>query len=394
MHIQKKQWKYIWQDIKNKSELLFYAIDDIATNDDLFYEVSYDYGEDILVNGKLTHSNLCIDLDYAAIPLSIIINNSAELYINNKIRDIPLDLLNEGNIFGTYEILDQMYNIKNNNIWSITSGVRSIFALQKLTELSKFKKLLQVYNLNSHDFPASYYQHFNLFKKISSDSSWKCKIIYIPKSIVQPVIEKQSSHKLLNDFITSYSWKAVNSSVEVMKNNLYWERLSLILSDYSIKIDQQYSETLKHLIQIHKAKAPGFRITTEKDAPINEISYALTEVYGCRYKVDLLSLANVNDIYQQSVYYSFLHPTILDGNVMLADNLRSYYSFCDKLAYIISIINREFKEKVLPVNVYSSKNGLKDCGVVKPIHKIKANLDLTSLASSKFFRAAAEIGIR
>ena len=69
----------------------------------------------------------------------------------NKNRDIPLNLLNAGSIFGTYEILDATYNTDNQPMWSISAGVRNIMSLQKLTELARFKNLCKEYNISGQD---------------------------------------------------------------------------------------------------------------------------------------------------------------------------------------------------------------------------------------------------
>jgi len=390
MHIEKRNWLDISKSIKAHNKSLYNAIDDIVTISDLFYEVSYKYGEDIIIDGKLNGYQNFDNLDYAKIPLSIVIDKNVELFIDNKNRDIPLNLLNAGSIFGTYEILDSTYNTDNQPMWSISAGVRNIMSLQKLTELARFKNLCKEYNISGQDFPSSYNQHFNLFKKIPS-KSWRCKVIYFPKSIIQPVIDKKISHHLLSDFITGYSWLSVNSSVEIMKNNLHWEKLSIILNNRNIKVDQLHYETLKHLIQISKSNAPAFRITNIDDAPIDEIKNALKNVYGCRYKPDLISLSSTNDLSNQDLYYSFMHPTLLDGNIMLADDLRSYYAYCEKIAYIIKVLNQSLGDDSLPITIYSSKKGIKSSDLVQPAYKLGLDVAKENLNSSKFFRAMAKI---
>lgn len=392
MELKSCTWQDVAQSVKQENKELFDAIEDIVSVDDVFYEGTYCYGENILLNGKVQTNGILDDLNYAHIPLSIVLSNNVELYIDNSTRTIPLNLLHQGDIFGTYEILDALCNINAKPLWSITAGSKSIFCLQKLTEVSRLKKLQQHFHLKNDIFPATYHHHYHLFKAIAESQSWTCKILFFPKSIVEPVIKRKPSHHLLTDFITQYSWKSVNSSVEMMKNSLHWEKLSLTLSQYNIKLDQQHIETLKHLIQIHKGKAPAFRVSTSMDAPIDEIKYALSEIYQCRYPPDIISLAGTAESSTvKSVYYSFLHPTLLDGNVVLSENLRSYYAFCEKISYTLNCINHNNKDMPLPINIYSSKKDIYDNKLVRSSHEIGIDITTDNLSSSRFFRACAEV---
>ncbi len=395
MEYQIKKWADIAQSVKAYNLSLFEAIDDIASHKDDFYEVSYHYGEDILRDGALAHPELAEQLDYAHIPLSIVLSNNAELYIDNHRRLIPLNILQEGSIFGDYEILDQIYGTDNKPLWSISAGAKNIFSLQKLTETAKFKKLKQAYQLCDDDLPTTYGQHNRLFKQIAKTASWRCKILFFPRSILKPTIDQKRSHHLLWSFIVQSSWKSVNSSIEHMKNNLYWERLSLTLSQYNIKMDQTHIETLKHLIQMGQKKAAGFYISTPKDAPLKDIQYALSEVYRCRYAPDIISLSPLSHLSeknkQNKVYYSFLYPTLLDGNTTLADNLRSYFSFCERIAYLIHLLNDRSPDITLPVHIYSSKKNIAPTDLVKSSQAINIKIDPDNLSTCKFFRACAEI---
>ncbi|WP_119343386.1 hypothetical protein [Facilibium subflavum] len=396
MIIQKKAWKEISHEIQQYSEELFQAVDDIAVSTDIFYEAKYSYGENILLNGKLAAPEVqqLTELHYAHIPLSIILSKNCELYVDNQIRCIPLDLLPAGSIFGSYEVLDQAFGLSSKPIWSITAGVKNIFSLQKLTELIKFKKLQQQYRLQDNIIPYNYFKHFDLFKNIAAAErdDWECRVLFFPKSVIQPAIEHKPSHSLLTQFITKYSWQSVNAAIDMMQSSLQWEKISLALSQMNIKIDQHSIEVLKHLMKISQAKMPGFKLLdNENNAPLSLFKFALSEVYRCRYKPDIMSLAGIQEIHRQKVFYSFLHPTLLDGNPNLSEQLRSYFGFAERLAYIIHVLNTKIPDIKMPIDIYSSKKSTNSNHHIKSNQIINTTVDHTNVTKSRFFHCVAEV---
>ena len=130
MEIYSRRWEEIRTDIKKHNVSLFNIIEDLKPID-AFYEIHYNYGEDIIVDGKFTAASYAKALDYTDIPMAMILEKKCELYVNNSSRIIPFDLFSAGSIFGTYEVMDKIHNMPSYSMWSIVAGARSCFSLQK-----------------------------------------------------------------------------------------------------------------------------------------------------------------------------------------------------------------------------------------------------------------------
>src|SRR5690349_11490610 len=125
------------------------------------------------------------DLSYSPIPLSLLLNKNSEVFLQEAERTIPLNIIKPGQLFGTFETLDFIFNKPSSALWNVSAGARSVFMLPKINESFSIKRLRNHYHL-SLDTQLKYLtQHWQIFKEISHvptfSSPWQSEVLFFTK---------------------------------------------------------------------------------------------------------------------------------------------------------------------------------------------------------------------
>ncbi|WP_203368639.1 hypothetical protein [Cysteiniphilum marinum] len=398
----KKQWKDIRDTIKKINLELFNMLEPVIDDNDIFIESSYNYGEEILCNGRLCNMESETELKYSQIPLGITIDKNVEIFIKKNFGILPIDVYESGKLFGIYEFIDSVLGGgSSKSLWSMTAGSRSLISIQSIFAKNKLDKVAKNYGLSYDILPSDYDKCLDFFISLakSEESKWACTIIFFPEKIINKVLKTKNYIEQINSNDTSninYNfinmlyfnyWKSMNISKEIFSVNLEYS----ILSNKSKIIKKTSSiddAIIKKLFMISKGKSSGFSVATEKDAPISFFQYVIKRIYKSPV-ADFLALSPMNTISHKPVLFSFLFPLdeSLSNELLKGSN---YIIYSSKIAEYIKSINDSYGFKVINTEFYSYKYDSQYAkGMLLDSLLIDKHFDISdyNLTRNKFFRA-------
>lgn len=359
--IQRLSWKDIRADVSAINKNLFDIIEEINPSEHYsLYKVRYPFGAKIVDKGKLSLPNqesnfdtISRELNYAAVPLALIINKSCEVFIENKQQIIPLNLLSSAQLFGLFEVLAKQTNTESKQPpWSITAGARSIFMLPKITDMNAHRRVMREYKLQSQP-PQSLDEHWQIFTKIAQHADiknpWCCEILFFSDAW----LFKQQDNILwskFNRYLYSQAW--IESAYLRNKTllNLLWEILASSLISQNLKLKPYLMQIIKQLTAISYGFASGYQPAgrNEMVAPIAAIEDAYVKVYDLKeYLPIIMHASNLSGQTQQSTYYySLSAETLHEGSFTSAQPPR-----------VISRV-RQTKQLMEAINAHVATNPL------------------------------------
>ena len=350
MEIQTLNWKQVKKLLASSDghNPLIKILDQCIANDEYeFYFASYKYGEYIIRNGQFlldssldnyTHLQEQLDYNAKSNPFGIVIENSAELFLDMPDRTIPYTVTEQGALFGSWFMLDNSeMNYQPKFEWDMTAGVRSTFMLPKISSNRDHTRVCKHFGI-TQPMPKKTTMHWNMFQEIAtkSNSDWRFKIIYFPKKIIQKL--ESYPWKIFKQHLTDIMW--VKSSY--MRNVMFWNSI-YTYATYKANISTSAYDlgTLKHIYAIMVGEALAFKpATTEKALPLKLIQEAYYEIYGLKTKnflptVMIPCYEAFHTKKNQPVYYSFQYPTntefpprhdSLNSNIQYAVHLEKIHS--------------------------------------------------------------------
>jgi hypothetical protein len=134
------------------------------------------------------------DVQYSHIPLALLLRKQVEVFIEyprdeNGFRFAPLRVINEGEIFGVFEVLDHLIGtpaIKPG--WSVSSGSRSVWIVAPLGNMDLTNVLSNLagadVNWDAEDEP-----QWKLIQQcaMAQKADWQTEVIVFPKALFQSV---------------------------------------------------------------------------------------------------------------------------------------------------------------------------------------------------------------
>ena len=154
-------------------------------------------------------------------PLGMVLEKQLELFIDLKSEGITIPWLvyTPGMFFPFSAIL----SIKNhrtyapNGILSSTAGARSVFMLPNIGSSMNHSILQRDIGIKCPT-PKSLYQHWNIFKKITARSDWRCCVMYFAENWVTK-LHSDSSWLPLKQYLHEQAWK----HSEYERNRIYYD---------------------------------------------------------------------------------------------------------------------------------------------------------------------------
>ena len=141
---------------------------------------------DNTIDPKLKH-----DLNYRDIPLSTVIENSAEIFIENPSQVLSLRILKSGDFFGLFELFDQTETSPRPVATNVFSGARNIFMMPKISNKKGYKRLNDYYNYNFF-IPKNYFEHYKVFSELANINGgiheWKTCLVFFTRDLAEKIL--------------------------------------------------------------------------------------------------------------------------------------------------------------------------------------------------------------
>lgn len=357
--IKEVQWKDVEKEVATVNPRLHKIICELDPGPEYrLYVGEYPYGAEILKNGQhfipvakhgmvpLTSEHvpkkIKEDLSYniETNPVTLILENSLEIFLDKPTTENPLTFIvaNEGSIFGLSRVLFEIAH-QPAFLWNITSGVRSIFMLPKISQAKKYKRLRAELGIDIN-MPQSTQDHWDVFRKIANCGqfpAWKTRMIYFSK----PWFNNLDDPKKIN--FKNYLLEKTANFFNGPGGFFIWETiLNIILKKQDIRPTLYINNMVKHILQIGTGIIPGTSPdTSNKKAPIEIIQKVFTDIYNIKDYIPTIMTPNYfypHHDQRKPIYYSMHNPNLLDtpkkkDNSSNISDLYEVKSLLDKYIY-------------------------------------------------------------
>lgn len=364
--IQLQTWSQVRNEVAAVQPQLATIIDACEPSDQqILIKARYPFGEKIIVNGEVNlptaegefyllkdrgkHPAWINDnLNYNDIPITLLLHNASEAYINSvQGRIIPYKLYRPGDCFGIWETLQVKSSVGINlpRQWNITAGARSTFMLPKISDAVCHNKLKKIYKLTTH-VPTSLDKHWKVFSEIhkkSTQSHWYNEVLFFSKHWLEE-LDQTAWYRLQNYWLEQAFNQYSNWKIHAIFE-LAWEAFCVELEKINLRPKPYQLNTIRHLISISLGLMPGFRSAQDETAlPLELIQDAYIYGYGLKnyspiimQPDHLLSNSSVN-----TLYYSLQYPTLPERAFELGYETSTYKELC-QIEELINIFMRALK---------------------------------------------------
>ncbi len=328
-------WEQVRAQVMALNPELAAAIDKVSpSKEDVLYLMHYPFGAKIVDSGigfiptndggvaplgdPQIPSAIAQNLQRRFLPVSFILDKSAEIFFNVNNNVIPVNYLERGSFFGLWEALDttsQSYYIKD--IWNISAGARSLFLVPKTTDASSYMGLRSFYKLRSKS-PKNNYGHWETFVEIANSPSfaqaWTTDILVFPDTWLDKIMTVDSWLPL-KAYCLEYCWKQSQCWRNKVSFDFVW-KLSTELMGGHLKPNPYHASLVKHLSLIGASVLPGFAVANDNNqaAPITGLKQAYTTHYKSKDYIPIFMapkyLSAEDNI---PVYFSFQSPGLLES---------------------------------------------------------------------------------
>ncbi|MFN7096746.1 MAG: hypothetical protein ACK4PR_04220 [Gammaproteobacteria bacterium] len=335
--LQEVTWQAIRSRVTKVNSRLAAIIDKLSPDDSYtFFLAKYPYGANILSDGKLSFSSfdsgpltfdssiLSNDIKHklgyvmGTNPMTLVLKNSAELFITVEDRIVPYSLIPEGSIFGTWGFLEyekpdkSFFVFTPIPLWDMTAGARSIFLLPKISEVAAFNRIQKKYEIKA-DVPKNLSEHWDVLKDIANhktfNEKWETELLFFTRKWIDTIYDSD-----WHEF-KSYIYQTAWNGSEFWRNQFCWDlTFTRIQSRRGIKPCPYIADMVSHLLAMSVGAIPGFRpLVDNTAAPIKGLMSVFEEEYGVKYAPIIIGPANFNILQsgQDAIYYSFHYPTAL-----------------------------------------------------------------------------------
>ncbi|MCL5261540.1 MAG: hypothetical protein M1561_07755 [Gammaproteobacteria bacterium] len=365
-------WSEARKDLIKVNPRLTKIIDNLNPNKKhTIFKTRYLYGDEILKRSKLYLPNpsgklIAIDdantdphirssLDYNLLsnPVSVLLNNSAEIFLPLPDRTVPIfDLIKPGAIFGAFRILNSVQPSHHPAfIWDMTAGARSIFMLAKISTSEKHKKLKKMFSLDK-EAPKNFVNHWEMFRQLANSKffpdEWFIEILFFSKEWFSHLNDKAWLE------FNNYLFQKVWDGSDYWRNIFLWNIIfTLMQRKLEIKVSPYIFSTVKHLLAISIGEAPGFVPAVDNTAaPITALQNIYIDIYKTKYAPIIMhpGVIDPKSPHCNPVYYSFSYATLLE--FWQKSRLRD--SFIDDILEVRNMLNNCIR--LITANEYNVAN--------------------------------------
>ncbi len=337
-----------WQDVnelvKQANVTLWKLMDAINPGPDLpLILASYRYGDYIVKNGEVlfplqkeklvTLEHLSPTLkklfNYNRIPLSLLLNKTAEIFSSYGDKIVPLNLLRTGQLLGLSELFPPK-NLDLRNV-DVSAGVRTTFLLPNVSDSTHHKKLANIYQASYE--VNSIFDHWHIFKKIANyrfhHRHWSCDLLFFSHEWFDRLVNADTVVWLqLKNYFLEQAWRQTPNLFQHY-NNMYLRNLLLnMMSNCQTNLSEYAINVIKYIFWMQRGCLPGFQISdgSEDYLPERVIQAAYVQDYKLKtYLPAIVHSAIWEGINKQApLYYSLNLPIVFSriGSLRITELLQ------------------------------------------------------------------------
>jgi hypothetical protein len=293
------------------------------------YKVKYAYGKKVMHQGKLQlplndgttvafddpiiPNSIRADLSYSSFPIGIILNNSAEVFVELETRIISLAIFEPGVPLGLLETLESPHSFCFRNVWTVTAGARTGFMLAKISDKFYHTKLQRALGceLPPPRTPSEHTPVFiDIINKYSDIKDWEVEFLFFSKKwfeVKHNDIHWTKFYSYLQSYLILYTGFSRNRP----KFELIWDYFSEKLYRKKKKSDPIIFDKLKSLLISALGVIPLYSPAIDDTrGPITEIQKIYCEIYGLQYAPTIMVPRHFGfDKYSLPAYFSLKHHT-------------------------------------------------------------------------------------
>jgi hypothetical protein len=216
-------------------------------------------------------------LDYCAIPLSLLLHNDAEVFVEAHNRITSLNFLKPGNLFGVFESINYLTDTSSDPTWSVTAGGRSVFMIPRITDKIGHNRIRKEFGIRTNDPPSDLPSQWEVFKGIYERSGgikcWHNTVLVFTKSWFDN--SNHTSWLKFQKYLFTLCWSQLQLFKDATEFSLLWSLFGDEISNRSLKPRPYLVDTLKHLVSIANGAGVAFKpAVTESALPVSLIQNA------------------------------------------------------------------------------------------------------------------------
>lgn len=294
------QWMDVEKDVSKVNPELASIINDLSPSSEFtFYKVKYPFGSQILQRGDLylPGKNGLVSLKDAEIsptvkksigynlysnPVTMVLQNSAEMFIPIEDRIIPYGIAHPGDVFGLWTVFDGLIShCPPLFLWDMTAGARSVSMLSKISDSVSHRRLIQQFQLNQ-ECPKNLLDHWAIFKEIANDplygDPWEVELLFFGRSWIDQLDD--IAWVRLRSYLQNMAWKSSAFWRNQYTSNLMWTHIQ---RKENIKASPYIADITRHLFAVAVGAVPGFGPAMDTTlGPFDRIEKAYVDFYRMR----------------------------------------------------------------------------------------------------------------
>lgn len=332
-NLQEVKWAEVRDEIYKINPELVQQCDQVNIyNQYSLFKIWYPYGSTIVnegdfglptVDGKivsiknpLVPESLREQLSYSPIPLSLIINNSSEVFVNIQKRVIPLNFLTVGELFGLFEIMNiwMQKPALPPPIWNVTAGARSVFMLPSISDMIGHNRIQKKFGTNIN-VPYDLSDHWQTFVDINTCSEqkpdWHTTIIVFTRKWLQP--SNNIGYIKYMQYLAIQGWQQLQFRLlgDLTEFSVLWSFFTHEINNRNLKSRPYLIDTIKHLILIAKGSGVAFAPSTDNIAlPRDVIQQVYIDHYNLKDYIPTIMQPATFTNSNNKLYYSLSFPTL------------------------------------------------------------------------------------
>lgn len=337
--LKKTSWDEIKKDIQAVNPLFYEAAEEaLNLYKGTLYIASYPYGAPIIKEGVAylpgrkelivpitsvdVDPKIKADLSYSAMPVMMLLNKTAEIYVNYKTNIMPTRLFKAGELFGLFELFDKYIKAPITTLESydnVSAGAHTLFMLPKISNIKGYTRLNKHYKLNLTP-PNTLFDESKIFSAIvnrESPKEWQLKVLLFPQDLANKILTEKK-YALLCKFLLQTAWQESHYIRNRLKHGILWKDFADSINNRNLKPKPRLFEVAKHLIDISSGDLPGFRPTelSNEAAPVKLIQQIFTTIYGLpHYYPTIMQPYHFDAALNKPVYYGLGIPTMLEAAI-------------------------------------------------------------------------------
>lgn len=326
-----------WDDVRDEVERLNPELakicDEISPGKEhSLLKLRYPYGSTIVDKGELQlpcgtnglasikkpniASHLKEKLSYSPIPLSLLLHNDIEIFVEGRSRVIPLKFFQPGDIFGVFETMNYLGDIQDQPMWSISAGGRSVFMLPRITDKIGHNRMRKELGLSSNEPPADLQDHWKVFKDIyersPKNSGWYSEVLVFTDKWFQHSNDIRWTKFQL--YVAKLYWSQTRLLRDALKFSLLWSSFGDEMNNRNLRPRPYLIDTLKHLLSIANGIGIAFKPTVGETAlPVSLIQETYVNSYNLKNYIPTLMQPCTLKGNAAQAYYSLTFPTVLES---------------------------------------------------------------------------------